>query len=124
MSFETFQRSVIKTTVAELNKEIREVSEEVLGQCCDLIVAYAKFFCPVKTGSLQGSIRKERGGVGKGWAEYRVRAGGYIVNPETNRLVDYAAFVEARTPFLMPAVELIKPEISTMIASRLAVEVK
>ena len=71
----------------------------------------AKALCPVDTGSLRASIRREAVArpAGTVW-EVGVRAGGYITNPKTKRKVDYAVYVEKgtskrrATPFLRPAV--------------------
>jgi len=70
----------------------------------------AKVLCPVDTGSLRASIRRESLAkpAGSLW-EIGVRAGGYITNPKTGKKVDYASYVEFGTsrmrpkPFLRPA---------------------
>jgi hypothetical protein len=105
----------IKTKIAELPEKMLEYAEEVLSNQCDVIVGLAKVYVPVDTGSLRDSIRKERGGTGKEWREFKVRAGGYVTNPRTGRRVDYAWIVELRTPFLSTAVEEVKPTIQMMI---------
>ncbi len=118
-STHTFENAVLKTDIGLLKENVDRIAEEALDQVCDLIVGYAKVYVNVDTGSLRDSIRKERGGEGLGWRLFRVRAGGYIVNPKTGRLVDYAAYVESRFPFLAPAIAEVEPEIGELIAGKL-----
>lgn len=94
--------------------ELDEVAERVLHD--------AKVNCPVDTGSLQSSGRKESVArpAGNVW-EIGVRFGGYIVNPKTHRIVDYAVKVERGTskmmarPFLAFAVWLNRQNIRDAI---------
>jgi hypothetical protein len=105
----------VKEKIAQLPEKMLKYAEEVLSKQCDLIVGIAKVNVPVDTGSLRDSIRKERGGMGKHWRQFKVRAGGYVTNPKTGRRVNYAWIVELRFPFLRPAVEEVKPTIVEMI---------
>jgi hypothetical protein len=105
----------LKEKLAVLPEKMLDYAAEVLIAQAHLIVGLAQIYCPVDTGSLRDSIRVERGGQGLHWREVRVRAGGYITNPRTNNIVNYAAYVEARTPFLGPAVEEVKPTIEAML---------
>ena len=109
----------IKDKLAVLPEKMADYAEEVLLDQARLIVGLAQIYCPVDTGSLRDSIRIERGGQGLHWREVRVRAGGYITNPDTNKIVNYAAYVENRTPFLRPAVEEVKPTIQAMLENNL-----
>ena len=86
----------------------------------------AKQLCPVGTpestgipgyvgGSLKASIRKERHAWPKGNVIYTgIRAGGYVINPNTGKIVDYAGYVEHGTskmtaqPFIRPALLMAK----------------
>lgn len=113
---------VVKDKIAQLPEKMIEWASEVLKEQCDVIVGLAKIYVAVDTGSLRDSIRVERGGEGLHWRGFRVRAGGYIVNPRTNRLVDYAVFVEESQPFLGPAVESVKPTIAEMINEKILME--
>ena len=69
--------------------------------------------CPVDTGALRKSIRKERHARPAGRFFYTgIRAGGaYAINPKTGLPVDYAAFVEYGTsrqrpqPFMRTAIK-------------------
>ena len=72
----------------------------------------AKTLVPKDTGALQNSIRVERLAREASKILYTgIRAGGYIRNPRTGRLVDYASHVEYGTskqrpqPYLRPAQE-------------------
>jgi len=72
----------------------------------------AKLLVPKDTGSLRDSIRVERLAKPTGNIVYTgVRAGGYVTNPKTKRIVDYASFVEYGTsrqrpqPYMRPAID-------------------
>jgi len=69
----------------------------------------------VDTGTLRGSIRKMK----VSETEFLVTAGGEDVNPKTGKPCNYAAIIEARFPYMKPAVDLIKP----MIAPEMEMEV-
>jgi hypothetical protein len=106
---------VTKTSVAELPEKMLDYALEVIMNQAHLIVGLAQVYCAVDTGSLRDSIRVERGGEGLRWRQVRVRAGGYIINPKTGKLVDYAWIVELRTPFLQPAFDEVAPQIKEML---------
>jgi len=83
---------------------------EALDKTADEARDRAKELVPVDTGSLRKSIRKERRALPAGDIIYTgVRAGGYIVNPKTKQIVNYAKHVEYGTsrnrpqPYLRPA---------------------
>jgi HK97 gp10 family phage protein len=111
----------VKAKLAVLPEKMLEWAEEVLLERARYMRDVAQVLVPVDTGSLRDSIRVERGGQGLHWREIRVRAGGYIVNPKTGRLVDYAVFVEygtgkmAAQPFMQPAFDEIKDDIAGLI---------
>ena len=71
------------------------------------MVATAKAFCPVNTGTLMASIRAETRGA---LSVALVAGGGGYINPRTGRPVDYARHVHDGTshmparPFLLQAV--------------------
>jgi len=109
--------NVIKAKLATLPEKMLDYAQQVLSTQCDLIVGIAKVEVLVETGALRDSIRKERGGEGLRWRQYKVRAGGYVVNPKTGRLVDYAGHVEHKYPFLRFAVDQVKPTIEMMLNS-------
>jgi len=87
-----------------------ESALEALNKTADDARDRAKELVPVDTGSLKKSIRKERHAWPAGNITYvGIRAGGYVVNPKTGRLVDYARYVcygtsrQRPQPFMRPA---------------------
>ena len=119
----------VKQKLAELPEKMLEYAFEVLIKQAELMRDLAKIYVPVDTGSLRDSIRVERGGEGKGWREVRVRAGGYVTNPETGRLVDYARYQEEGTKFqvgkfyMQQAFDEVKPTIAMMIKANVVEKV-
>jgi len=114
---------VTKTSIATLPEQMLDWALEVLMDQAHLMVGLAQVYCPVDTGSLRDSIRVERGGEGEGWRRVSVRAGGYIMNPKTGRLVDYAGIVEARQPFMAPAFYEVEPTIKEMLEAKVVEKV-
>ena len=108
----------IKQDLALIPQKALEAADDEIRQACDNMVGYAKINVRVDTGSLRDSIRVERGGEGEHWRRWRVRAGGYIVNPKTNRLVNYAAIVEEKYPYLRPAFDMIKVDLVELVRRR------
>ena len=108
----------VKEKLATLPEKMKEWAFEVLIQQAELMKGLAQVYVPVDTGSLRDSIRIERGGEGLHWARVSVRAGGYVTNPKTGRLVNYAAIVEGRQPYMRPAYTEVKPTIAEMIRAR------
>jgi len=49
------------------------------------------------------------------WRQVRVRAGGYVVNPLTGKLVNYAGHVEQKYPYMRPALEQVRGQATTII---------
>ncbi len=96
--------TIIKQDLEMLPERIMNAAWEIIIQKITLAKGLAQVNVLVDTGSLRDSIRVERGGEGQHWRQIRLRAGGYITNPKTGRLVDYAVFVEEKHPFLRPAV--------------------
>jgi HK97 gp10 family phage protein len=88
----------------------KDAADAASHRVADDAVEKAKFFVPVDTGALRKSIRKEARARPAGYYVYiGIRAGGYVRNPKTGRLVDYALYVEYGTsrmsaqPFMRPA---------------------
>jgi hypothetical protein len=106
---------VTKTSIATLPEQMLDYAKEVLLDQARLMVGLAQVYAPVDTGALRDSIRVEVGGEGAGWRQVSVRAGGYIMNPKTGRLVDYAGIVEMRQPYMAPAWEEVAPTIREML---------
>ena len=95
--------------------KLLEAANEAALQVAHLILGVAQVGVRVDTGSLRDSGRIERGGEGKYWAVVRVRFGGYVVNPRSGKLVDYAAIVERRYPYLKPAVDAFRDQLNDVI---------
>ena len=91
----------------QLQKIVTEIDPELLEallEAADFMKVMAKIYVRVDTGSLQKSIRVERTApTYHHHVTVRVRAGGYIVNPKSGRLVDYAGYVESKYPYMKPA---------------------
>ncbi len=118
-------KGTVKEDLAKLPEQMLQASEEALNQAADLIVGLAKVNVRVDTGSLRDSIRKER--VGPTYQYHRivrVRAGGYIVNPKTGKLVNYAGVVEMKFPYLRPAVENVLPQLRMLLENNVVSEVE
>ena len=98
-----FESGTLKQDLAELPEKMLEGAWEEIIQVVTRMKGLAQAYVLVDTGSLRDSIRVERGGQGKYWREIRVRAGGYVTNPKTGKLVDYAAIVEMKYPYMAPA---------------------
>ena len=99
-------KAVLRRVIDGMDEKVSAALREV----AEVIKEDAKTLCPVDTGSLRASIRREAVArpAGDIW-EVGVRAGGYVTNPKTRRKVDYAKYVEFGTsrtrpkPFLRPA---------------------
>jgi hypothetical protein len=107
-----------KIDLALLPEKMLDYALEVLMDQAHLIVAYAQMNVHVDTGALRDSIRVERGGQDERWRQIRIRAGGYITNPKTGRIVDYAGVVEARYPYLRPAYDEVADQIVEMLKTK------
>ena len=95
--------------------KLLEAALEAMLEQAQLIKGLAQVRVRVKTGSLRDSGRVERGGKDKHWAKVSVRFGGYVINPDTGKLVNYAGIVEERWPYLRPAVAEVRPQIASVI---------
>ena len=109
----------VKVKLATLPEKMLDWGEEVLMAQAHLMVGHAQIAVDVDTGSLRDSGRVERGGRGEHWRQVTVRFGGYVVNPKTQRLVDYARIVEVKHPFMAPAFEMVRPQIEEMLRNLL-----
>lgn len=102
-----------------LPDKMLEAALEAIDEASDFMVTIAKGYCLVDTGSLQKSIRKERAPPTREHHRVvRVRAGGYVVNPKTGRLVDYAVYVEKKNPFMKPAWETVSKFVENLIKQK------
>jgi len=110
-----FNKGVAKRDIAEIPQKLLEGAEEAILEAAHLMSGLAKVHVRVDTGSLRDSIRVERGGKGMHRRSVRVRAGGYIINPVTGRLVDYAVIVEQRYPYMKPAWHEVRSQVEAII---------
>lgn len=110
-----FEQGTIKEKLATLPEKMLDYAFEVLMRQAELIRDTAKVYCPVDTGSLRDSIRVERGGESLHWRQVSVRAGGYITNPKTGKIVAYATYMERKYAYMKLAYALVKPTINEMI---------
>ena len=110
-----FDKGNVKSQLAELPEKMLEDAWEEIIQAVTLMKGLAQVYVPVETGSLRDSIRVERGGSGKGWRVIGLRAGGYIVNPKTGKLVDYACYVEKKQSYICRAWYSVCPNIMDLI---------
>jgi len=116
-------KGTVKQDLAQLPEKMLDYAFEVLIQQAELMKGYAQILVRVDTGSLRDSIRVERGGEGKHWRVVRVRAGGYVTNPRTGRIVNYAAAVEQRFPYMRPAFEGVREGLAEMIKAHVVEKV-
>lgn len=108
----------LKQATADLSalpEKLLEASTQAALEVTHLILGTAQVRVRVETGSLRDSGRVERGGKGKYWTIIRVRFGGYIINPKTGKLVDYARIIEQRYPYLRPAVAEYRGQMADVI---------
>jgi len=110
-----FNKGTLKQDLARLPQEMLDAAFEELMQQAKLMQGIAQVIVRVDTGSLRDSIRVERGGEGEHWRRVRVRAGGYVTNPVSGKLVDYAVHVERKYPFMKPAWDQMKGNIEMLI---------
>lgn len=115
---EQFERYVLKIIPNGISNAADEALTETAEEARDIAKTLVPIGTPESTGirgyvggSLQKSIRIERHAQPKGNIRYvGIRAGGYIINPNTGRIVDYAVWVEKGNsrgiyprPYMQPA---------------------
>ena len=116
--------NVLKQALDKVPERLLEGAEQALLEAAELMKGYAQIGVLVDTGSLRDSIRVERGGQGLRWRRVLVRAGGYVVNPKTGKMVNYARYVENMHPFMRPAFEQVRPQLEAIIRRRCLEELK
>ena len=127
MELKIYGHQQLMLELAEIASHIEPNVVEGLDEVADKIVKDAKELCPVDTGALKRSIRKERELRSLCLSTYSigVAAGGHVKNPRTGREVDYAAYVEFGTsrtpahPFMGPAVEKNNGEIRRILSKKI-----
>jgi len=109
-------RGVAKRDIAEIPNRLLEGAEQAILEAAHLMSGLAKVYVRVDTGSLRDSIRVERTAPTRhNHRQVRVRAGGYIVNPDTGKLVDYAVVVEVKYPYMKPAWYEVRSQVERII---------
>lgn len=110
-----FNSGTVKRDVVAIPNKLLEGAEQAILEVAHLMAGLAQVHVRVDTGSLRDSIRIERGGRTMHWRQVRVRAGGYVTNPKTGKLVDYAAIVEAKYPYMKTAWNEVRPQVEAVI---------
>jgi HK97 gp10 family phage protein len=114
----------VKTKLAMLPEKMTEHGFEALLQQAHLIVGLAQVGAPVKTGAGRDTIRVERGGEGARWRQVSIRMNGYVINPDTGKLVNYMQYQEFGTKHMVPklflthAIMEVRPTIADMIKNK------
>lgn len=124
MELKIYGHQHLMLELADIASHIDSKAVEGLDDVADKIVGDAKELCPVDTGALRKSIRKEKELRSLYPFTYtiRVAAGGDEKSPKTGREVDYASYVEFGTsrtpaqPFMGPAVEKNRAEIRRILS--------
>jgi len=113
------EKGTVKQDLAMLPEKMLEAAYEELLQQAELMKGYAQINVRVDTGSLRDSIRIERTAPTHHLHRMvRVRAGGYVTNPKTGKIVDYAAIIEQRFPYMRPAFDAIRSDLGELIKRR------
>jgi len=113
------EKGTVKQDLAMLPEKMLEAAYEELLQQAELMKGYAQVNVRVDTGSLRDSIRIERTAPTHHLHRMvRVRAGGYVTNPKTGKIVDYAAIIEQRFPYMRPAFDAIRSDLGELIKRR------
>jgi hypothetical protein len=118
------EKGTVKRDIMEIPDRLLDGAFEALMDVAHLMAGLAQVHVRVDTGSLRDSIRVERGGKGLRRAMVRVRAGGYVTNPRTGRLVDYAVVVEAKYPYMKPAWLEVRSQAESIIRRKCLDEIK
>jgi len=108
-------KGTVKRDVAVIPNKLLEGAEEAILEVAHLMAGIAQVHVRVDTGSLRDSIRVERGGRTMHWRQVRVRAGGYVTNRRTGKIVNYAAVVEVKYPYMRPAWEQVRSQAEEII---------
>jgi len=126
MELKVYGHQQLMLELAEIASHIDPKVVEGLDEVADKIVKDAKELCPVDTGALKRSTRKDKQLVSlyPFTCTIGVTAGGHVKNPKTGREVDYAAYVEFGTsrtpaqPFMGPAIEKNRGEIRRILSKK------
>jgi HK97 gp10 family phage protein len=92
--------------IHDLPEKLRQEALEIIQANAELIAGYAQIFVPVKTGKLRDSITVTS------------KVDGAVVTAG-NAKAPYAEYVEAKTPFFAPAVQLVMPQLIQQLTDKL-----
>lgn len=110
--------------LSEVPDKLLEGGEEALVETAHLMVGYIQVTARVDTGSYRDSARMERVPARAAQRVIRVRVGGYVVNPKTRRLVDYATFLERRYRTVENAWEQVRGQVEAIIRRKCMAQLK
>ena len=108
-----FSTGTVDVDIQKLVEKLNKATLEELDVSADSMVDFAQMLCRKDTGALAESIRKE-----VYTDRVRVTAGGYVINPKTGKLVNYAAIREAEDHFMHDAWALVSVNIEERIKER------
>jgi hypothetical protein len=98
--------NMLAANIGSLPEKLTDAAFEILWQNAYLIAGLAQMYVPVKTGNLRDHIEVIVTVNGEEIKEIAVEAN-----------TDYAAIVEAKHPFLAPAVAEVQPQIEAALKS-------
>ena len=104
-----FMSGSVEQNIRDLLPRMKALTLEALSLKADELVLAARGLCPVRTGALQSTIRKEV------YDESVLVIAGGAISPSTGRLVDYAAIVEAKNPFMFTATVMVTGNLGSEI---------
>lgn len=114
-----FSKGTVKQDLAMLPEKMLEAAYEELLQQAELMKGVWQVTARVDTGSYRDSVRVERTAPEHHLHRMvRVRAGGYVTNPDTGRKVDYAGHLEQRYHTGQLAFEQIRGNLNALIKRR------
>ena len=94
---------VVRWLEGPFNRAAQQASDIATDETLEVAKEDAQAAAPVDTGAHRKSIRKERYARPRGHFTYQgLRAGGYVTNPKTGRIVDYSHFLEYGTSKMFP----------------------
>jgi hypothetical protein len=97
-------------------------AEEAVLKQAELMKGIWQVTAAVDTGAYRDSIRIERVS-GENNRIIRVRAGGYVINTKTGRIVDYAGHLENRYHFGEAAFQQVRYQIADIIKANVEANV-
>jgi hypothetical protein len=110
-----FEKGTVFTQLSKLEENIKQKAYEAMDEAASFMIVMAKSYCPVDTGTLMRSIRKQSV---PPKAVIVIAGGRQYVNPRTRKGCIYAAIVESRQPFMHPAWESTRPFVLAKIKEK------